>query len=40
MADIALSAKAKQIVQTVIFRSEKHKRFFLVYLPKCRYTDV
>lgn len=40
MTNTALSAKAEQIAQNVTFRSEKHKRFFLEYLPKCRYGDV
>lgn len=40
MANTALSAKAEQIAQNVTFRNEKHKRFFLAYLPKCRYADV
>ena len=40
MTNTALSAKAEQIAQTVTFRNEKHKRFFLTYLPKCRYGDV
>ena len=40
MANTALSAKAEQIAQNVTFRNEKHKRFFLEYLPKCRYADV
>ena len=39
MTNTALSAKAEQIAQTVTFRNEKHKRFFLTYLPKCRYGD-
>ena len=40
MTNTALSAKAEQIAQYVTFRNEKHKRFFLTYLPKCRYADV
>ncbi len=40
MMNTALSAKAEQIAQSVTFRNEKHKRFFLTYLPKCRYADV
>ena len=40
MTNTALSAKTEQIAQTVTFRNEKHKRFFLTYLPKCRYGDV
>ncbi|MEE1008609.1 MAG: DUF6075 family protein [Agathobacter sp.] len=40
MTNTALSAKAEQIAQIVTFRNEKHKRFFLTYLPKCRYGDV
>lgn len=46
MTNTTLSAKieqiqfAEQIAQTVTFRNEKHKRFFLEYLPKCRYADV
>lgn len=35
-----LSAKMEQIAQTVTFRNDKHRRFFLEYLPKCRYADV
>ena len=40
MTNTALSAKAEQIAQTVTFRNEKHRRFFLEYPPKCRYADV
>lgn len=40
MMNTALSAKAEQIAQSVTFRNEKHRRFFLTYLPKCRYADV
>lgn len=40
MTNTALSAKAEQIAQTVTFRNDKHRRFFLEYLPKCRYADV
>ncbi|EOS49462.1 hypothetical protein C809_01464 [Lachnospiraceae bacterium MD335] len=42
----ALSAKneniylAEQIAQNVTFRDGEHKKFFLAYLPKCRYVDV
>lgn len=42
----ALSAKnenirlAEQIAQNVTFRDGEHKKFFLTYLPKCRYVDV
>ena len=42
----ALSAKneniylAEQIAQNVTFRDGEHKKFFLAYLPKCRYGDV
>ena len=40
MTNTALSAKAKQIAQNVTFRDDEHKKFFLTYLPKCRYGDV
>ena len=40
MTNTALSAKAEQIAQNVTFRNEEHKKFFLTYLPKCRYGDV
>lgn len=40
MTNTALSAKAEQIAQNVTFRDEEHKKFFLTYLPKCRYGDV
>lgn len=33
-------AKAEQIADMVIFKSEEHEEFFLEYLPKCRYADV
>ena len=42
----ALSAKnediqfAEQIAQHITFRDEEHKKFFHIYLPKCRYVDV
>ena len=46
MTNTALSAKieqvqfAEQIAQNVTFRDEEHKKFFLTYLPKCRYGDA
>ena len=40
MTNTALSAKAKQIAQNVTFRDDEHRKFFLTYLPKCRYGDV
>ncbi len=40
MANTALRAKTEQIAETVTFRNDKHKQFFLEYLPKCRYVDV
>ena len=46
MTNTALSAKIEQvqfaehIAQNVTFRDEEHKKFFLTYLPKCRYGDV
>lgn len=46
MTNTELSAKieqvqfAEQIAQNVTFRDEEHKKFFLTYLPKCRYGDV
>lgn len=46
MTNTALSAKiertqfAEQIARNVTFKDEEHRRFFLTYLPKCRYADV
>lgn len=46
MTNTALSAKiertqfAEQIAGNVTFKDEEHRRFFLTYLPKCRYEDV
>ena len=40
MTNTALSAKAKQMAQNVTFRDDEHRKFFLTYLPKCRYGDV
>lgn len=36
----ALGAGSNEITQNITFRSEKHKKFYLEYLPKCRYKDV
>ncbi len=40
MANTALRAETEQIAEIVTFRNDKHKQFFLEYLPKCRYVDV
>lgn len=40
MTNTALSAKAEQIAQNTIFMNQEHKKFFLTYLPQCRYADV
>ena len=40
MANTALGAASNANTQTITFRGQKHKDFFLEYLPKCRYQDV
>ena len=40
MINTALSAKAGQIAQNIIFMNQNHKEFFIKYLPQCRYADV
>lgn len=40
MTNTALSAKSSEITQEVTFSGQKHKDFYLEYLPKCRYQDV
>ncbi len=36
----ALGAVSDANTQTITFRSEKHKDFYLKYLPMCRHQDV
>lgn len=31
---------AEEVVKNITFRNEEHKKFYLEYLPKCRYQDV
>ncbi len=40
MTNTALSAKSSEITQEVTFSGQKHKDFYLEYLPKCRYQDT
>lgn len=40
MTNTALGAKTEQLVHTVTFKNDKHEKFYLEYLPKCRYQDV
>ena len=40
MTNTALSAKSSVNTQEVTFSGQKHKDFYLEYLPKCRYQDV
>ena len=40
MANTALSAKKEQKTHTVTFKNHEHEKFFMEYLPKCRYQDV
>ena len=40
MTNTALSAMSSEITQKVTFSGQKHKDFYLEYLPKCRYQDV
>jgi len=40
MTVTALNEKVEHIAQNVTFIDEKHKNFFLTYLPKCRNWDV
>lgn len=36
----ALGANSGQSTRTITFKNEAHKKFYMEYLPKCRYQDV
>lgn len=40
MTNTALGAKTEQSAHTVTFKNDKHEKFYLEYLQKCRYQDV
>ena len=39
MTNTAISAGGKS-TRTITFKNEAHKKFYMEYLPKCRYQDV
>jgi len=40
MANTALGAKSEKITRTITFKNKEHEKFYIEYLPKCRYQDV
>ena len=40
MSSTALGAKSKNNTRTVTFKNAAHKKFYMEYLPQCRYQDV
>ena len=40
MTNTAISANEKRETYTVTFKNKEHEKFYLTYLPKCRYQDV
>ena len=36
----ALGANSGKFTRTITFKNEVHKKFYMEYLPKCRYQDV
>lgn len=36
----ALGANSGKSTRTITFKNEVHKKFYMEYLPKCRYQDV
>ena len=40
MTGTALGANSGKSTRTITFKNEVHKKFYMEYLPKCRYQDV
>lgn len=40
MTNTALSAKGEKKTRKIIFKNKQHEKFYLEYLPQCRYQDV
>ena len=40
MANTALGAKSEKITRTITFKNKEHEKFYIEYLPKCRYQDA
>lgn len=40
MTNTALSAKGEKKTRKIIFKNKQHEKFYLEYLPQCRYQDM